>query len=227
MVIASSEGRRGAPSIPTQEQTRLLSEFSEQVSHASERINILSRRELLNIEAHIADSLLLAPHLPSESCSILDLGSGGGFPLVPLSIVSPHASFTGVDSSLRKCQFVEFAARKLKISNLLMLHARIEELTELHGSFRVITARALKPLSELLQLAAPFMHQHSELLFLKGPNYKQELQDSVDSLATLGLHLVKEIAHEVPNKGTSVILGFMKSEATASGWPMRANTNKQ
>ncbi|MCB0328113.1 MAG: 16S rRNA (guanine(527)-N(7))-methyltransferase RsmG [Bdellovibrionales bacterium] len=190
-----------------------LDQFSELLVRSNKKVNLVSSSELGNLKAHVLDSLLLAPYLETED-SVLDLGSGGGFPVVPLAIASPSVSFTAIDSSERKVDFLSYISSKLRLRNLTAIHGRIEEQSSLHQTFTCVTARALAPLPELIPLAFPFLKTapSSRLLFLKGENYESEVLSSTDVANELGLSSSKPSVYtDIPGRSMSAILRYTSS----------------
>lgn len=125
-------------------------------------------------ERHIIDSLQLAQWIP-ESHRILDLGSGGGLPGIPLAILGYNV--TMVESDQRKCIFLQEAIRTLGIGERTrILNTRIESLPE--ETYETISARALASLSELCAHAYPHMGINAQCLFPKGERYRMEIEDA-------------------------------------------------
>jgi len=141
----------------------------------NQKINLVSKTTVRDLwRRHILDSAQLFPLLPPGTQTLLDLGSGAGFPGLVLAIMGgPHVHL--VESDQRKCAFLREAARVARAA--VTVHARrIEDLTPFPAD--VITARALAPVAELLDLAAPFIGEKTRLLFLKGQNVEVELTDA-------------------------------------------------
>jgi 16S rRNA (guanine527-N7)-methyltransferase len=114
---------------------------------------------------HLLDSLSISPDLAGTR--IADVGTGAGFPGLPLAIANPARQFTLIDSSGKKVRFVAHAARALELSNVTALQARTEELRP-EEPFDAVTARALAPLPELVALLAPLCGPRTRVLAMKG-----------------------------------------------------------
>lgn len=189
-----------------------LEAFSTLLQSANTRVNLMSREELSSLPSHILDSLLLTKEV-QETSAVIDLGSGGGFPIIPLSIVLPNVSFTAIDSAQRKTDFLEMCKIKLSLSNVQIHHSTIEEATTLHGQFDAVTARALAALSSLLPLAEPFLRtdSKSKLVFLKGTQWKQEVEEARSVMERLRLNLdsVAEFS-DIPGRQHSAVLTFSR-----------------
>lgn len=126
-------------------------------------------------ERHFLDSYQLLSQLPLNPISLIDLGSGAGFPGLVLAILRPEdLRVTLVESDFKKCIFLENVSRETK-TKVTILQSRIESLeNSLH--FDVVTARALAPLPLLLTYAFPLMKENSMGIFLKGKDVEKEIE---------------------------------------------------
>ena len=127
------------------------------------------------ITHHLLDSLSVAPWL--HGTRIADLGTGAGFPGLPLAIACPERQFTLVDSTAKKIRFIEHAARTLGLRNVRALHARIELLSPPAPAeaWHTLIARALAPLDKLLPLVAPLCGPDTQVLAMCGRRPDAEL----------------------------------------------------
>jgi 16S rRNA (guanine527-N7)-methyltransferase len=118
------------------------------------------------VDDHLADSLVaLELQQVRAAATIADLGSGAGPPGLPLAIALPQAEVSLVESSIRKCEFLERAVRACDLGNVEVVHARIEEW---NASVDVVTARALAPLEVVVEYAAPLMKIGGTLVVWRG-----------------------------------------------------------
>jgi 16S rRNA (guanine527-N7)-methyltransferase len=134
---------------------------------------------------HFLDSLTLLPHLP-EKARILDLGSGAGFPGLPIKIVRPGQAITLVDASAKKISFLKEVVRCLNLSGTRVLQGFVSKRSPaLLGSdrFEIIVARAVGKLEDLLSGIYPHLEKGGKLLLMKGREGPQEiflLQDEIE-----------------------------------------------
>ncbi|MGH8133880.1 MAG: 16S rRNA (guanine(527)-N(7))-methyltransferase RsmG [Steroidobacteraceae bacterium] len=153
---------------------RLLALLDE-VAHWNQAYNltaITARTEM--VTHHLLDSLSVHPDL--AGARIADVGTGAGFPGLPLALVNPSRHFTLIDSSGKKVRFVAHAARTLGLGNVTALQVRAETLRPA-VPFDTVTARAFAPLAGLLEKVTPLCGPESRVLAMKGRWPEQELQE--------------------------------------------------
>ncbi len=124
---------------------------------------IKSREEMLT--HHVLDSLAVAPWLQGER--IIDVGTGAGFPGLPLAVAQPERQFVLLDSNGKKVRFVAHAARTLQLANVQAVHARAESYEDPVG-FDCVVARAFAPLAQLIPLVAGLCRPDTRVLAMKG-----------------------------------------------------------
>lgn len=141
------------------------------------KINLVSPSSLSHSwKRHFEDSLQLLSYIPQETSTLIDLGSGAGFPGLVLAIALPQIlKVTLIESDIRKCLFLETVSRETKIP-VIIKSERIESIKDIKAD--IITARALAPLSLLLDYTYPFMNENSQVFFLKGKGVTQEIQEA-------------------------------------------------
>jgi 16S rRNA (guanine527-N7)-methyltransferase len=135
---------------------------------------ITDRDEVL--EKHLVDSLTMLPFARSAG-RLLDIGSGAGFPALPLKIACPALAVVSVDAVGKKIDFQKHVARKLGLPTFIGLHARIQDLQGVESyraGFDLVTARALTSLEDLIAMAEPFLAPGGRLVAMKGPEGEQE-----------------------------------------------------
>jgi 16S rRNA (guanine527-N7)-methyltransferase len=148
---------------------RLLDELTRW--NRAYNLTAITKREEM-VTHHLLDSLSI--HRDLHGASIADVGTGAGFPGLPLAFVNPERRFALIDSNGKKVRFVMHAARELGMVNVEGLHARVESLRPARP-FDTVVARAFAPLSELLVQVAPLCGSHTRVLAMKGKWPKEEL----------------------------------------------------
>ncbi len=150
---------------------------------------ITDRDEVL--EKHLVDSLTMLP-FARQASRLLDIGSGAGFPALPLKIVCSALEVVSVDAVGKKIDFQKHVARKLGLPSFTGLHARIQDLQEdesYRAGFDLVTARALTSLEDLVAMAEPFLAPGGRLVAMKGPEGEQEYSASRNRLCESGWSL--------------------------------------
>ncbi|MFO7278048.1 MAG: 16S rRNA (guanine(527)-N(7))-methyltransferase RsmG [Pseudomonadota bacterium] len=148
---------------------RLLGEL-ERWNRAYNLTSIDEREEM--ITHHLLDSLSVHPYLKGER--IADVGTGAGFPGLPLAVVNPDRRFTLIDSSNKKVRFVAHAARTLGLTNVEPVHARAEGL-EPAEPFDTVVARAFAAIPELLRVVAGLCGPGTRVIAMKGRRPDDEI----------------------------------------------------
>jgi len=123
---------------------------------------------------HLLDSLSV--HRELHGTTVADVGTGAGFPGLPLAVVNPERRFTLIDSNGKKIRFVQHAARELRLENVEGLHGRVEVMRV--RPFDTVVARAFAALPELITNVAPLYGPHTRVLAMKG----KWPQDEIDAL---------------------------------------------
>ncbi|HEY1631049.1 MAG TPA: 16S rRNA (guanine(527)-N(7))-methyltransferase RsmG [Rhizomicrobium sp.] len=140
------------------------------------RHNLVSANSLADVwHRHVADSAQLAPLIPQSAKSLIDLGSGAGFPGMVLALLRPELRVVLTDSIAKKCRFLEEVAVRTG-ANVEVRNARMESLKP--EPFDVVTARACAPLAKLLTYAQRFQGRATRNLFLKGQSVAGELTEA-------------------------------------------------
>lgn len=168
---------------------RLLS-YLDMVLERNEHINLTAIRDRDEaIIKHLADSLSLM-ELPEfwEAKSVIDVGTGAGFPGALLAIACPEKNFVLLDSTLKRLRVIDEFAGALGINNLMTVHARAEEANrqEMRKSFDLCISRAVANLSTLSGWCLPFVRKGGAFAAYKGENYAEELKTAKTTISELG-----------------------------------------
>ena len=150
------------------------------------RMNLTAIRDRPSqITKHLLDSLSVRPFLRGER--IADVGSGAGFPGIPLAILEPGRRFTLVESTGKKCRFLEHVRDALGLANVEVIQARAEAFKPTER-FDTVLARAVGPVAELVKLAGPLVAGGGRLLAMKGRYPDEELAAKLNGWKVAAVH---------------------------------------
>jgi 16S rRNA (guanine527-N7)-methyltransferase len=170
---------------------------------------------------HFFDSLTLTNSVDLSIIeSVCDMGSGAGFPSIPLKIVFPHLKITIIDSLNKRIIFLKNLVEKLNLKNVELIHDRIENYSKKNqNKFDLTTARALGNMSLITEMAIPMTKVEGYFIAMKASNYESELDQSKDIIKKIG-SVIKCINNfDLPNNyGTRTHI-VLKKEKYVGGYP--------
>ena len=176
---------------------------------------------------NVVDSLALVDYIGVDS-SVVDVGSGAGFPALPLALCRPDLKVCALDSTSKKIAYIESAARLLNLSNIRTECGRAELLSsqdsELFCSFDCVTARAVASVPVLCEISSGFLKIGGKMLLMKGPDVDDELFGVKTGTAALGLELADVYCYTIRNGSTAYkrsIVEFKKIGYAKSDFPRR------
>ena len=158
--------------VTEQDASRLLTLLDElERWNRTYNLTAIVKREDM-VTHHLLDSLSV--HQDLQGTTIADVGTGAGFPGLPLAVVNPEKRFTLIDSNGKKVRFVSHAAAALGLSNVEAVQARVE--SHLGNPFDVVVSRAFASVPDILKMVAPLCDDHTRVLAMKGRWPNQELE---------------------------------------------------
>lgn len=177
------------------------------------RINLVSDRSAQEIVVrHFLDSLTPAPFLDHPEGALIDLGSGGGFPGIPLGIALPGLHLSLVEASRKKSSFLSHIVRTLRLDRACVIRERVEELTareSLRGRFDTLISRAAFKLPELIRTASFFLKPGGQLVAMKGADPQQETEEAERLLEAAGMRFTASRAiHPFGTNSTRKIITY-------------------
>ena len=139
------------------------------------------------ITKHFADSLTVAPYIPDHA-TVIDVGTGGGFPTLPLALARPDLKITAIDSTAKKIAHVQSTAHLFGFDGVTSKAGRAEDMaqTNMRESFDIATARAVSELRVLCEITLPFVKIGGKLLAMKAASGEKELADARNAITKLG-----------------------------------------
>jgi 16S rRNA (guanine527-N7)-methyltransferase len=194
--IFAAAGVRPAP-----EQSQQLQAYVDLLLKWNKKINLIGKSTEREVwERHVLDCAQLAPHLPAGQ-TVLDVGSGAGLPAVILAILCA-SDVTACEKVSKKCDFLQEVRRTLALSDRLrILNCDVRELKEKKARFHTITARAVAPLVDLIDLTDGLLADGGQYVFLKGQTVADELAD-----VRRKYHMTETLISSITSSAGGVIL---------------------
>ena len=167
------------------ERAAAFNRYAEMLRERNEKINLTAITEPEEVKVkHFLDSCSAAELLPGGA-SVLDIGSGAGFPGLPLKIVRPDLTVTLLDSVNKKVAFVSDVIAELKLSGVTAVHARIEDFPH-KGEYDAVVSRAVAELSTLAEYALPFVKIGGAFIAYKSEKAESEAEAAASAITILG-----------------------------------------
>ncbi len=211
---------------------------NDEVQQFYEYMNLLiSWNEKINLTAitepneiilkHFIDCILIHKYV-KEFSNIIDVGTGAGFPGIPLSIVNNKCKVILMDSLNKRIKFLDEVSNKLNCKNIDTIHARAEELArdkEYRENFDCATSRAVASLNVLLEYMLPFVKVNGYCICMKGSNIEEEIENAKKAVDILGGKIENIITYKLPDSdvGRSVVI-IKKIKQTPNKYPRKAGT---
>lgn len=184
----------------TPEQVAAFHTYLDEITRWSARTNLTALREPEDIvRAGFLDSLACLPLIPPETRRALDVGSGAGFPGLPIKLVRSDLAFTLVEASRKKATFLQHVVRRLGLAAVRVLQRRAEDLAgdpEEAGAYDLALARAVAAPPEQARLVRPFLRPGG--LFLLQTGARPQAPSTPDRLPGPGFELVRELILPAP-----------------------------
>lgn len=208
---------------------QLLTRFLEE----NAKLNLSAlRTEDVCWHGNIVDSLpILETDLELDTAKILDIGTGGGFPALPLAITLPQATITGLDATTKKTDAIMRIANDLNLTNITVLAGRAEELghdAQYREQFDLVTARAVAPINTLLEFCSPFVKPNGHIVLWKSMQANQELATSTNAQKTLSCTYTRSHTYDLGGDwGKRQLLIFKKQSPLSKEYPRHTGTPKK
>lgn len=216
----------------TLEQKQKLEAFARMVMEANLLLNLTAHADFETMwERHILDSLAAVDylrHMESQGVPqrLIDIGSGAGFPGIPLAIALPFWQITSLEATQKKAHFQHGTIERLGLPNVQVLSERAEELARMPNhreQYGAATARALAPLPVVAELALPFVRVGGVALAWKGPKASDEMRDTLPACARLGARFDNAISYKLAVPGEELpdfyLVPMLKCTPTPAFYP--------
>lgn len=225
---ALEEGLKELRLSVTEAQADQLARFAALVEEGNRQQNLtrITSPEEMAVK-HFVDSLsLFLVDLPHSGARFLDVGTGAGFPGIPLAICRPQWDVVLLDSLRKRLAFLESAMNVLGLNNVSTLHARAEDAARnpaYRDSFDVVVSRAVARLPVLLELCLPFVKVGGVFVAMKGSGVEDEVEESGNALAELNGRVRSTIELSLPaGYGQRTLVVVEKTGRTKRMFPRRA-----
>ena len=207
-------------------QKEQYKKYFELVVEWNQKINLTAITEEEEFYAkHFYDSISLSFYRDySKVSNICDVGSGAGFPSIPLKILYPHLEVTIVDSLNKRIKFLNLLQEELRLTNCNFIHARAEEVGQdknFRESFEIVTARAVARLNVLVELCLPLVKKGGCFLSLKAQKAEEETNEAINAIKLLGGKLEQDIEFDLEGEERH-ILEIRKTKETPNKYPRKA-----
>lgn len=216
--------------IDLEEQNIILFEdFIKFFLEYNEKVNLISNNDSkVLFEKHIYDSLAFnlfyEKYKQLDNIKLLDLGTGGGFPALPLAFLYRNMNINAVDSINKKINFIRNAAERFKLENIIPLCSRIEDLPlNFKSKFDIVTSRAMAELRVILEYSIPYLKVGGYFIAYKSLKAEEELENARNAMKILNVELVDKIEYTLPIEieNRRVLLVFKKTKSTSSIYPRK------
>ena len=191
----------------------------------NQKQNLVSRKAgEAELFSHIEDSLQVLNFCSLDGSSIIDIGSGAGFPGLVLAMHCPDAQFTLVEADLKKSEFLSAACAELALTNVQVIRDRVELLGRdpvYRGQYDLCTSRAVAAMNIMLEYGIPLLKREGRLLLWKGKSYQQEIAQAQTALALLKARVEDVFLYNLLEEKDRAIIMLAKEEDCPGQYPRR------
>ena len=209
-------------------QTENFYNYMKYLLEWNEKMNLTAITEPNDIIVkHFIDSLTINKYVEVNK-SLIDIGTGAGFPGIPLGLIRADSNILLVDSLNKRINFLEYVCDSLKLDHIKAKHARVEELAHNNSyreSFDYATSRAVAPLNVLMEYMLPFVKKGGKCICMKGSNAANEIKEAKKAIETLGGTIEKVEEFALPNTDINrTIIIVKKTKETPKKYPRKPGT---
>ena len=211
-----------------EEQVKKFYDYMLVLLDWNEKINLTAITDVKEIILkHFVDSITICKYIP-ENSKLLDVGTGAGFPGIPVKIIRDDVTIVLLDSLNKRILFLEDVIEKLKLTNIIAVHGRAEEFgknKKFRQCFDIVTSRAVANMAVLSEYLLPFVKIDGKAVIMKGSECEEELKDAEKAISVLGGKLKSVDKFFLPSsdiKRSIIVLDKIKN--TPSQYPRKAGT---
>ncbi|MDF2672835.1 MAG: rsmG [Clostridiales bacterium] len=189
----------------SQEQIDQFICYKDLLKEWNEKINLTTITEDLEIiKKHFIDSIsIVKSGVLKDGMSLIDVGTGAGFPGVPIKIIMPNIKVVLLDSLKKRVNYLNEVINRLELKDIEAIHGRAEEYSkksEYREKFDIATARAVANLSILSEYCIPYVKINGFFIAMKGPSIEEEIQSGMNAIGVLGGKFVEIVKTEIPGE---------------------------
>lgn len=215
----------------TDKQMQQFEKYFEFLVAENKKMNLTAITEKDQVYLkHFYDSITLGfeyTDLLTENIKVCDVGSGAGFPIIPLKIVNPNLEVTIIDSLGKRINFLNQLAKNLDLNNCDFVHMRAEDAgksADYREKFDLVVARAVARLNVLSEFCLPLTKIDGEFLAMKSENAFDEVKEAQKAVKVLGGEIKETKEFTLSDAGKRVIVEIKKNTATPNKYPRKAGT---
>jgi len=212
----------------TEEKLRQFGVLKNLLIEWNEKINLtaITESEEVDIKHFVDSATCLATGFIKDGASVIDVGTGAGFPGVPIKILNESLNITLLDSLNKRIKYLEDVVNKLGLKNVKLVHSRAEDggMNKLYREkYDIALSRAVAAMNVLCEYCLPFVKVGGYFVCQKGPAYKEELENATKAIETLGGRLKEVKSYKLPNRDiTHYIIIIEKVKETPTKYPRKA-----
>ena len=198
---------------------KLLIEWNEKIN-----LTAITEEEEV-ITKHFADSLSIINYIPDNS-KVIDVGTGAGFPGVPLKIANESLQITLLDSLNKRLLFLDEVIKELDLNDIKTIHGRAEEIAhnkDYREQYDIAVCRAVAKLNVLAEYMLPYLKVGGTFICMKGPNINEEIESSMKAIKLLGGRIEKIESFELEENQRNIII-IKKEKNSPKNFPRKAGT---
>lgn len=196
--------------------------YMKEILDWNQKINLTAiKDEKEFIVKHFVDSLTIR-NLVYPNARIIDVGTGAGFPGIPLKIIYEDLEIKLLDSVNKKIMVLDDIIQKLNLKNVETIHSRVEDIAHLEfyrESFDIATSRAVSNLTTLSEYLLPLVKVGGKVICMKGPNYEEEVSNSKNAIKILGGKIKDVISLNIDDELERNIIIIEKIKSTPNKYP--------
>jgi len=214
---------------PTTKQLEQLEKYYEILITENQKYNLtaITDKETVYLK-HFYDSLTITKIIDLNNQSLCDIGTGAGFPGMVLKIFFPNLKVTLVDSTLKKCNFLNYVINELQLANIEVLNQRAEEFSKIvREKYDIVTSRAVAPLKHLLEYSIPLVKVNGTYIAMKS-DITNEITGISNYEKKLDIKQINKVQFNLPIENSlRTLISYEKLKSTNSIYPRKYNEIKK